>query len=142
MGLMYLTSLIVIKNKIANFAMLEIEKRRKLKEQELYLEVFSKSSSLNELLDSYISEILDEYRVFNPQLFSGDYLSDSAQEKIAKDIIQTVKENMSPALMNQLNIVFNKSALPQIMERRVTMAVVAMAVEFNNNDVKMENILK
>ena len=107
MGLILSVYLIVISNKFTNKIVEEMEKRRKLKEAELYSELFRASSSINELLDTFVSETLDEYKILHPEIFSVDYLSESVQEKIRSDVYIEINKKMSPALINQLNIIFN-----------------------------------
>jgi len=119
----------------------ELKKRRKLQEIALYSEMFRNITGIYDLLDSYIQERLNEYRIFNPDIFERGVLSNAQQAKIIKDVTVDVLYNMSPAFYSQLALVFdpNKEKIQKIVNNRVLMAVLGWNLE-NEEVEQSENM--
>ena len=120
----------------------DLKKKRKLHEIEVYNQVYMNTEGIYNLLDSYINERLDEYRVFHSDLFAGkSKLTDTEQTKISKDITIDVIETMSPSFYIQLTLVFNpnKDKIYEIIHNRVVMAFVAMSIGLDDENGNILN---
>ena len=115
----------------------ELKRKRKLQEVMVYADMFRNTTSIYELLDSYINELFDEYRVFNSEMFQKGILSNAEQTKIVKDITVNVIETISPAFYNQLSLVFNpdKQKLQSMINNRVVMAILAYNLGLNEAEI-------
>jgi hypothetical protein len=114
----------------------ELKKRRKLQEVALYSEMFKNVSSVYELLDSYINERFNEYKLFHPDIFEKGILNNTQQNTLTKEISVDVIDNMSPAFYNQLTLIFNpnKEKIQKLINTRVAMAVIAESLDLNTNN--------
>lgn len=118
----------------------ELSKRRKIQEVVVYADMLRNTTSIYELLDSYITERLEEYKIFNPTVFEGS-LNNSMQTQISRDLTVDVLDTMSPAFYSQLTLIFNPDPvkIQKLINNRVVMSVIALSLEIQSET--MENIL-
>lgn len=122
-----LGSLLFLGNQISQ----ELKKRRRLQEVALYADMLRNTSNIYELLDSYITEKLEEYKIFNQEMFSKSTLTNAQQTQIARDVTVDIIDTMSPAFYSQLSVIFNPDTekLQKLINNRVVMAVIVMTLE-------------
>lgn len=108
----------------------ELERKRKLNELLTYSSIYNSMESFEEKLNEFVSGKIDEYRAFNSQVFD-DYINDKTQKTIIKTITVDILTTISPALLAQLSIVYNRNMLDEIINKKVTLGVIALVVENN-----------
>lgn len=114
----------------------ELKSKRKLQEIALYSELFSNTNKIYELLDSYIQERFNEYKIFHIELTEKNITS-AEQTKIVKELTMDILDTMSPAFYRQLTLVFNPDIekITKLINNRVIMAVLDFSVENNTHDM-------
>lgn len=109
----------------------QLKKKNKLDELRTYREIYENEfDNLNNILDSFIEEKLNEYRIFNQDTFS-DYISDKMEEDILRGVMRLCLEDLSPILISQISIIYNKDNIDSILYKHVTLAVAAAVIENN-----------
>ena len=123
---------------LAVFAVLQIRReliaKRQLNEIVGFSAIYANQESIDKILDEFIENSIQRYISFNPTLFD-DYITEKNQEKIIAEVMSIILHTISPTLITQLRLIYNKDSIEQILLDRVTLSVISISIGMNN-DVK------
>ena len=130
-----LTLHISIITSMAVFALLQIRKelisKRQLNEIVGFSAIYANQESIDKIVDEFIDNSIQRYISFNPTIFD-DYITEKAQEKIIVEVMSYILHNISPTLITQLKLIYNKDTIEQVLLDRVTLSVVSISINMNN----------
>lgn len=89
-------------------------------------------SDMSPMLDTIISEALEEYRILNLE-YKNEYINDKMEKEILDAVQKSVSDRISPVFMDRLSLQYNKDALPDVIAKKIIMHVTAFVVENNSN---------
>lgn len=130
-----LTLHISIITSVVVFALLQIRKelisKRQLNEIVGFSAIYANQESIDKIVDEFIDNSIQRYISFNPTIFD-DYITEKAQEKIIVEVMSYILHNISPTLITQLKLIYNKDTIEQVLLDRVTLSVVSISINMNN----------
>ena len=97
------------------------------------LNINSKIDSEIEIeLDKFITDIVNEYILLN-YAHTKNYLNAEECDKMFKEVEETVKKRLTPALFDKLCLYYNKSELGSIIVHKIYFSVLKFVMDRNNN---------
>ena len=108
------------------------------KTEERYLNV-QVTEDTYAVLDRFISEIFDEYRILNLEFRDIEYINSEMEKNILEDIITLVNYKMSPQLLNKVYSIYDITSNDKIQDliyRRVYIQLLNYIME--KNKLKVE----
>ena len=70
-----------------------------------------------------------------------NYITDSSQKEITKDVLSSVLETISPLFKKHLSIIYNTDVIDQIIADKVIMTVMSYVIETNSGNLSIDNTL-
>lgn len=116
----------------------QIDKKIKLKKYEIDL-IHGSDTRIENQLDYIIDSVFDEYRLFNLEFKDDEYIKESDEKVIIKDICDMVIERLSPVFITQLSTYFNTNSLGNIIAVKISTRVMEYRIKRN---VEGSNIKK
>ena len=113
----------------------EYKKRGTVNEIKEYNNIFNNIEYIEDTLNNFILARFEDYRIKNPDKFDVDFITDSSQKDITKEVLKSVFDTMSPAFKKHLCTIYNIEMLDQIIADKVIMAVMSYTIENNNNNL-------
>jgi len=93
-------------------------------------------SEIETELDKFITEIVNEYVLLN-YAHTKNYLNAEECEKMFREVSETIKKRLTPALFDKLCLYYNKSELGNIIIHKAYFAVVQF-VMYRNNKLQVD----
>lgn len=81
------------------------------------------------LLDVFIGLELQDYIKLHPQYIESIFISNKEEEKLAKELIQRVKNNISDSILEKLTMIYKKESLNTIIAEKCYVAIANLKVQ-------------
>lgn len=81
------------------------------------------------LLDIFIGLELQDYIKLHPQYIESIFISNKEEEKLAKELIQRVKNNISDSILEKLTMIYKKESLNTIIAEKCYVAIANLKVQ-------------
>ena len=113
---------------------------KNLKQLEIQLNTTINPDMLNDLLDSFIEDVFNEYIINSSDLIQKTYITSDDETKMRSDLIDLVGDRLSPYVYQKLSVYYNEQAIPDIIAARVFQVVTAFVVTNNKPKQSKEDI--
>lgn len=91
------------------------------------------TDDIEKRLDTVIESCFQEYSLMNLIYKTDWYIVEDEEIQISKDICALVSDRISPVMMKQLSLYYNKEAILDIIAKRVYFKVTNFVIEHNKN---------
>ena len=136
-AILFLGEILIISNRIIN----EVKNYRTSREIKQYNKVFNNIEYIEDALNSFIISRFEDYKIKNIEKFDVNYITDSSQKEITKDVLSSVLETISPLFKKHLSIIYNTDVIDQIIADKVIMTVMSYVIETNSGNLSIDNTL-
>lgn len=85
------------------------------------------------LLDKIIDSIFARYQIMNLAHVNNLYINDELQQKIIKEVFETVYISISDTVIDKLSLVYNREYIDDVIAQKVQMIVLNYTIEINGN---------
>lgn len=96
------------------------------------IEMETDTSTFEEELDSIILDCLNQYDILNIAYRSDIvYINDALEASIRTDVAEMVSKRLTDHFIAKLSLIYNQSAITDIVGKRIYLAVMNYRLEFN-----------
>lgn len=96
---------------------------------------YGPSLGVEQKLDLIIDAIFDEYRLYNLEYRSDEYIKEIEEKAIVQEICDMVIDRLSPVFITQLSTYFNIDNLGTIIATKISIKVTEYRVLRNTNNL-------
>ena len=112
-----------------------IQRDKKIKLEKYRIDIeYGSDIRVENQLETIINSVFDEYRLYNLEFRSDEYVSEMEEDKIIKDICEMVLQRISPVFITQLSTNYNTNSLGEIIAIKIYTKV--MEYRLSRNVVK------
>lgn len=111
---------------------------RDLRLMQLQLTIKIDREVILKMLDDFIEEVLNDYITQHTKYITSVYISTDMQTDMVDNIINTISERMSPYLYQRLSLIYNESAIADIIANKVVILVTLFISDRNTVKPKEE----
>lgn len=115
--------------------------KKKLKQEVLKLPQSTSLEEVNSLIDSFIANEFENYRLMYLQ-HTKDYINRESEKKIMKEMIDRISSRISLSIMNSVALYYNEKSISDMIVEKVYLIVSLYVAENNRIRDDSNTILK
>ena len=111
---------------------------RDLRLMQLQLSIKIDIEAILKMLDDFIEEVLNDYIAQHTKYITAIYISNEMQTDMVDSIVITISERMSPYLYQRLSLIYNETAIADVIANKVVILVTVFVSDRNTVKPKEE----
>lgn len=111
---------------------------RDLRLMQLQLSIKIDREAILKMLDDFIEEVLNDYIAQHTKYITAIYISNEMQTDMVDSIVITISERMSPYLYQRLSLIYNETAIADVIANKVVILVTVFVSDRNTVKPKEE----
>lgn len=104
---------------------------RDLKLMQMQLTIKIDREAILKMLDDFIEEVLNDYISQHTKYITAIYISTDMQTDMVDSIVNSISERMSPYLYQRLSLIYNESAIADVIANKVVILVTVFVSDRN-----------
>lgn len=118
--------------KVVKIFAISYKKKIDIAEQDIYLN-YSYNKDDIKIVDTFIEESFDKYKLFNIAYRDIAYITDRMQSDMIEYILTDVLKSLSPALTKKLSFLYGKEHMQDIILEKIQLTAIELTTSINNN---------